>query len=110
MLPNIFLQGLGKKTISKDSIIWLNQPIFYLALVFFLGFFHIGLLYLGYPSPLALLFVPLIYLTCKANENSNTAKDIFKHSIPFIGLSIINISCYVTGLFESAEFIKGYNI
>lgn len=106
----IFIQGLGEKIISKNSKTIINQPAFYLSLVFFLGFFNIGLLYLGFPSPLALLTVPLIYLTCKANGNLNTTKNIFKHTIPFIVLSIINISCHVVGLFESAEFVKTYNI
>jgi AraC-like DNA-binding protein len=110
MFSNIILEGLEEKIVSRNSKILVNQPAFHLSLVFFLGFLHIGLLYLGIPSPMTLLFVPLIYLACKANGNLNTTKNIFKHYIPFIILSIINISCHAADLFQSAEFVKTYNI
>lgn len=110
MFSTIFLQGLEEKTSSRTSKTLVNQPTFHLSLIFFLGFFHIGLLYLGFPSPLALLFVPLLYLACKANKNLNTSNNIIKHYVPFIILSLINISCHTTSLFESAEFIRSFNI
>ncbi len=110
MFSNIILQKFGKKIISKNSETLVNQPAFHLSQIFFLGFFHVGLLYLGFPSPLALLFVPLIYLTSKANENLNTTRNIIKHFIPFVFISIINIVCYVAGLFESTDFVKVYDI
>jgi AraC-like DNA-binding protein len=110
MSSTIFLKELGKKTMSRTNKTLVNQPAFHLSLIFFLGFFHIGLLSWGFSSPLVLLFVPLIYLTCKANENLNTTKNIFKHSLPFFALSLIDISCHTSGLFESAGFVKTYTI